>query len=116
MIDVCLKVGNVLDNDAAVRAFVGDDIFPIAIPLEGEDQVIPLPHITFKRSVVPGDDLSGDQSANVTIICESKDYKEGVQIAQAVADAMENADMFNPSVEEDYIFPAYRQILTFRVL
>ena len=109
---------SLLTHDEAVAWYVGDSIFPLVAPAETS-----YPFIVYRRGGYAADgdnkdNLAGEQ-CTIDLAIVDPSYSKSVQIANAVADALQGARtdriyrMWMTGASEDFTDDAMVQRLTF---
>lgn len=87
-------VNYILSNDETITSYVGDQIFPLLIPINPNDDInkIKFPLIVFARTAINPryckDGCYEDEITVQIVVCD-KDYFRGCTIADAVREAFE---------------------------
>lgn len=80
---------SLLTNDETVMS-LATKVYPVVV-----DEAT-LPYVVYRRSSLQHDPVKGQRGADtvtVEVVCYSKDYTSGVELAEAVRDALDGAQM-----------------------
>lgn len=112
---------SLLTNDETVMS-LATKVYPVVV-----DEAT-LPYVVYRRSSLQHDPVKGRRGADtvtVEVVCYSKDYTSGVELAEAVRDALDGVQMTSDDIEmrscylsdsaESWADDAYIQDLIFTI-